>query len=120
MKPLLVFALITLLSSVATAQLINLPKILQPETYLQSEAESGGLKVFKLVPREMFKDPDGSYSDSDNPIGIRGGGAFYSFTTGSHSYNKIPQIMLESDKFASETRRQFGRAFRGRASAGRS
>jgi hypothetical protein len=99
MRPVFLIALIVVANTVAVAQSTKLPEILTPDTYLRSQAENEGISVFKLVPRGMFKDPDGSYSDRDNPIGIRGGGAFYSFSTGSHSYNKIPQIMLESDNF---------------------
>jgi hypothetical protein len=80
----------------APAQSTKVPEILTPDAYLRSQAETDGFTVFKLVPRGMFKDPEGSYADRDNPIGIRGGGAYYSFTTGSHSYNKVPQIGYEN------------------------
>ena len=73
MKPLFLIALITMFGAVVKAQSTDLPKILTPDAYLQEQLASDGFKVFKLVPRGMFK--DGSAVDSDNPIGIRGGGA---------------------------------------------
>lgn len=51
-------------------------------------AQSEGLDVFKILPRGMF--------DSErNSLELRGGGAYYSFTKESHSYNDTPQISLE-------------------------
>ena len=73
------------------------PGLLNPSEAACAEAERLGAKAFKLLPRGMFKDPKDSSKDEDNPLGVRGGGAFYSFSTGSHSYNKIPQISLEKD-----------------------
>lgn len=63
-----------------------------PESVL--EAECMNAKAFKLFPRYTYKAPNNSYKDEDNPLGVRGGGSYFSFTTGSHSYNKIPQIFL--------------------------
>lgn len=79
----------------AISQSKELPEILRPDAAAVTEAESYGAGVFKLLPRGMFKDKEGSYKDEDNPLGLRQGGAYYSFTTGSHSYNKTPQIGLE-------------------------
>jgi len=74
------------------AQSEHLPDILIPDEVSKHEAQVRGGKVFKLLPFETFKDLPGSFSDKDNPIGIRGGGSFYSFLTESHSYNKVPQL----------------------------
>src|SRR5947209_6130982 len=50
------------------------------------EAESEGVNVFRLMPREVY----------GRQIAVpQEGGACYSFTTGSHDYQKIAQIMLE-------------------------
>ena len=81
-------------SSLTLAQSEKLPEILKPDAASDSEAQRMGANVFKLVPLGMFKDPSTSATDEANPIGFRGGGAFYSFSTGSHSYNKTPQIQL--------------------------
>ena len=88
--------LLIVLSSITLAQSEKLPDILEPDAGSEAEAQRMGANVFKLVPREMFPDPSmNAYKDEDNPIGIRGGGSFFSFATGLHSYNKIPQILLE-------------------------
>jgi len=84
-----------LLASLAFGQNDNLPEILVPSVDAQTEAKRLDAKVFKLLPRGMFEPPTTYYTDTENPIGIRGGGAYYSFSTGLHSYNKIPQIELQ-------------------------
>jgi len=81
-------------SRIASAQTEKLPVILQPDVLSEGEAKRVGGKVFKLVPRSMFPDVSNSYVDKDNPVGIRGGGSYYSFTTESHSFNRIPQICM--------------------------
>jgi hypothetical protein len=49
------------------------------------EAETSGLKVFRLNPREIY-----------GRIAVPSeGGSFYSFTTGSHDYQQVAQILLE-------------------------
>jgi hypothetical protein len=93
--------LLVLSFSLTFAQSEQLPEILKASTNSEFEARQMGAQVFKLLPRGMFKDLDRSYRDEDNPIGIRGGGAFFSFATGLHSYNKIPQIsLLEDGRFS--------------------
>lgn len=72
-----------------------LPGELQPDPTSIEKAREMGVGVFKLLPRGMFSEPFNSYNDSDNALGIRGGGAFYSFSTQAHSYNSTPEIMLE-------------------------
>ncbi len=89
-----------LLSSFAFSQAEKLPEILKPTLADESEAQSLGVEVFKILPRRMFETTFNDYTDENNPIGIREGGAFYSFTTGSHSYNKVPEVMLEQGSFA--------------------
>lgn len=75
------------------AQENKLPDVLRPDPASIALAESSGTEVFKLLPRMPRE--KASYKDEDDPIGIRGGGAYYSFTTRLHSYNKIPQISLD-------------------------
>src|SRR4051812_11937647 len=98
MKFIFSMSLIVLISSVAFAQEEKLPNILKPDADLTILATSADEKIFKLLPRGMFADGKGLLDDEgSNPLGIRGGGAYYSFTTDSHSYNKIPQIELQGD-----------------------
>src|SRR6478672_7251150 len=88
------------LSSLTLAQPEKLPDILKPDAESEAEAQRIGANVFKLVPWGMFPDSLDTilqYKDEGNPIGIRGGGAFYSFANGLHSYNKIPQIALQHE-----------------------
>jgi hypothetical protein len=61
--------------------------ILQPDLSDIESAAKQGLHVFKLLPRGM-------YDYENNPYGLRGGGAYYSFVKRSHSYNMTPQIQL--------------------------
>jgi hypothetical protein len=62
--------------------------ILQPDTSDIIAAEKENANVFRLLPREKY--------DKD-VFKLRGGGAFYSFTKQSHSYDDIPQISLEQN-----------------------
>lgn len=62
--------------------------MLQPDPADVERAASQGLKVFKILPRGMFDYENNAYD-------LRGGGAFYSFTNASHSYNRVPQIGFE-------------------------
>lgn len=63
--------------------------ILQPDkTDLIAAAQEENTNVFRLLPREKY--------DKD-VFKVRGGGAFYSFTNQSHSYDSIPQISLEQN-----------------------
>jgi hypothetical protein len=73
-----------------------LPGELQPDPTSIEKARELGAGVFKLLPRGMFSEPFNSYSDADNAIGIRGGGAYYSFSTRDHSYNSVPEVQLEN------------------------
>ena len=95
MRTLLLTILLTALSISAFGQTSDLADILKPDPAAVAEAERIGANAVKILPRGMFKNKEESYTDEDNPIGIRGGGAYYSFTTRSHSYNKTPQIQLQ-------------------------
>ncbi len=64
-------------------------ELLLPDSVDIKDAESQGLKTFRLMPREV----------SSRPMTVpQGGGAFYSFTTGSHDYQKTAQILLEENR----------------------
>lgn len=95
MKNLLRLTLLISASFSAVAQGSGTPEILVPSEFARAEAERLYAKAFKLLPWHTFDAPNNSYKDEDNPLGVRGGGSYYSFSTRSHSYNKIPQIQLE-------------------------
>jgi len=101
MKTILLCVLFVLSASFVFAQTEQLPDILKPDAASESIAQQMGAGVFKLLPRGMYRDAEDSYADSDNPIGIRGGGSYYSFSTRSHSYNKQPELNLEQGHFSS-------------------
>jgi hypothetical protein len=70
----------------------NLEKIiLSPDKQDIELAEKEKVNVFRILPREKY---DNSFST------VRGGGAYYSFTKQSHSYNEIPQIELQGNQFS--------------------
>lgn len=98
MKYLLSLACLSLFSSTFFGQNTKLPAVLQPDGYSLSEAKRMGVEVFKILPRGTYENPKDSYKDDDNPIGIRQGGAYYSFSTHSHSYNQTPQLGLDDGK----------------------
>ena len=62
--------------------------ILSPDKKDIEAASKENVGVFRLLPREVY---DKGLFD------VRGGGAFYSFTNKSHSYDEIPQISLEQN-----------------------
>jgi hypothetical protein len=64
---------------------------LQPELTDTELAAKQGFQVFKILPRGM-------HASENNAYGLRGGGAYYSFTKKSHSYNEMPQIGLEKGR----------------------
>lgn len=100
MKLLSSIVLCSFLACIVAAQTNELPGILIPSSDDQADAERLGARIFKILPRGMFEGPWNAYKDEENPLGIREGGAYYSFSTGSHSYNRIPQIGLEKGMFA--------------------
>jgi hypothetical protein len=63
--------------------------ILQPGKEDTNAARLENAEVFRILPR-------GKYAEH---LFNRGGGAFYSFTKRSHSYNQTPQITLEQNQF---------------------
>lgn len=90
--------LVFLFTSSYFSQPKPLPDVLKPDPASEAEAQRMGAEVFKLVKRGTFEASIfNAPKDEENPIGIRGGGSYYSFTTRSHSYNKIPQIGLLED-----------------------
>ena len=58
-----------------------------PDAQDLKQAQKEGFEVFRLLPREKY----------DRKFTMRGGGSYYSFTTKSHDYQKIPQIGLEQN-----------------------
>ena len=67
-------------------------KVLENDILLPSDkdlrqAEKEGFEVFRIMPRERY----------DHKFTTEGGGAYYSFTTKSHDYQKISQISLEQN-----------------------
>jgi hypothetical protein len=74
------------------SELNNQNKELEQEIILPDEkdvkqAEQEGFSVFRILPREKY----------DRKLSIQGGGSYYSFTTKSHDYQKIPEISLEQN-----------------------
>lgn len=65
--------------------------ILQPDRADLSAAKLENAGVFRLLPREKY--------DKD-VFKVRGGGAYYSFTNQSHSYDQTPQISLEQNQLS--------------------
>lgn len=60
--------------------------LLQPDKADLFAAERENVNVFRILPREVY----------DNGVfKVRGGGAYYSFTNKSHSYDETPQIELQ-------------------------
>lgn len=95
--------LLIVLSTLVSAQTEKLPDILKPDAESEAYAQRMGAKVFKLLPYKMFNKwpPPESTKDEDQPLGIRGGGANYSFSTGFYSFNKNPEIRLEDKQLVS-------------------
>jgi len=60
--------------------------ILKPTDADYAAAEKEKTSAFRIFPRELL----------ENKISLRGGAAYYSFTTESHSYDEIPQIELQN------------------------
>ncbi len=52
------------------------------------QAQKEGFDVVRILPRERY----------ENKFITQGGGSYFSFTTGSHDYQKIAQIGLEQNK----------------------
>jgi hypothetical protein len=54
-------------------------------------AKSSGFGVFRILPRETY---------GNNWSSMRGGGAYYSFSRKSQSYDEAPQIELQQNSFS--------------------
>jgi len=86
--------LLFLFYSLTFAQEKKLPDILIPDAASKAVAERMGAKVFKLLPSGMFYEWPWPDKEEDFKIGIRGGGSYFSFISGSHSYGSDMQIQL--------------------------
>ena len=64
--------------------------LLEPTNTDRELSNSKGLTAIRLLPRGTF---------GEHTFG-RGGGAYYSFSAGSHSYNRTPQIELQGKEFS--------------------
>jgi hypothetical protein len=94
MKVIVVVFYLVLFGLAARGQEEKLPDVLKPDAASELEAQRMGAKVFKIVPYTMFQsNPYFSMRPEDNPIGLRGGGGYYSFSTGDHSIGSS-QIVL--------------------------
>ncbi|HEX8251199.1 MAG TPA: hypothetical protein VF599_23705 [Pyrinomonadaceae bacterium] len=105
---LFVFVLVFVCSSIAFGQELTREQKLQKIIELNSQikmleqdvilpaardlkqAEKEDFGVFRILPREKY----------DHKFTIQGGGAYYSFTTKSHDYQKIAQIGLEQNRLS--------------------
>jgi len=99
MKTFLLLCSIFTLSSIGFSQNAQLPPILIPSERSQAEAARLDGQAVKILPRGMFAEQTKN-SDIDCPLGIRGDGAYFSFSTGSHSYNKTPEIELQQGRIS--------------------
>ncbi len=61
--------------------------IIAPSAKDLKQAQKEGFNVVRLLPRERY----------DHKLTVQGGGSYYSFTTGSHDYQKIAQVGLEQN-----------------------
>src|SRR5947209_5291246 len=61
--------------------------ILKPAAADLTQAKSEGFEVFRLMPREKY----------DHKLTVHGGGAYFSFSTGSDDYQKTAQIELQQN-----------------------
>ena len=59
--------------------------LIEPDESDIARAKSEGFEAVRLMPRETY----------DHKLSAQGGGAYYSFSTGSHDYQKIAQIELQ-------------------------
>ena len=64
--------------------------IILPDANDLKQAQKNSFNVFRIMPREIY---DGVFT-------IRGGAAYYSFTTKLHNYNNIPQIELTNNSLS--------------------
>ncbi|MEP6849607.1 MAG: hypothetical protein ABI999_12185 [Acidobacteriota bacterium] len=100
MKVILVALLLLLISVFASAQKTKLPEILQPGELAVLEAAQLNAGVFRILPRERYEADMLSYNEEYSPLGIRGGGAYYSFSASSHSFDATPELGLEKGELS--------------------
>ena len=62
--------------------------ILQPDPKDLADARKQGSNAIRILPREKY----------DNVLGLRGGGAYYSFLRKTHEYGRGSDISLEQNK----------------------
>jgi len=62
---------------------------------LLAEPDTG---MFRLLPREKFDSE--TYKKNEKTITMKGGGAYYSFSTKAHDYNSNPDISLDHDQLS--------------------
>lgn len=68
----------------------SINEYLAPDAKDMAEAAGVGAEVFRIIPRGKI----------DFQIGVRGGGAYYSFSTKSHDYDSKPQIELQQNNLS--------------------
>ncbi len=100
MRTLISTFIVLVVSAVASAQSSDLPSILVPSDQAKQEASRLGASVVKMLPRFLLNNDAEKQPDSEAVLGIRGNGAFYSFSTKAHSLNNIREIMLAEGEFA--------------------
>lgn len=61
--------------------------VISPDAKDLRQAQKEGSNVVRIMPRERY----------DHKLTVQGGGSYYSFTTGSHDYQKTAQISLEQN-----------------------
>jgi hypothetical protein len=61
--------------------------VISPDVKDLRQAQKEGFNVVRIMPRERY----------DHKLTVRGGGSYYSFTTGSHDYGRIAQVGLEQN-----------------------
>jgi hypothetical protein len=61
--------------------------VIEPTAKDLKQAQKEGFEVVRILPREKY----------DHKFTVQGGGSYFSFTTGSHDYQKIAQIGLEQN-----------------------
>lgn len=96
MKLVLPLFIALLLTSIGLAQRSELPAMLTPSQATLAEASRLEAKAFKIIPRNSTAGRERRILQGQRVVTRRSGETeHYSFTTGSHSYNKIPEIGLE-------------------------
>ena len=81
MKAIISIFLVFAVSAIIAGQSSDLPQILVPSDYAKLEANRLGAQVFKILPRYLLNKDYEIHKDSESALGVRGNGAFYSFST---------------------------------------